>query len=130
MDFSPKCVAGGAAVVVVTLITISGFSRDAPKAQNGFVPDENCFVAGPATKQFPENINHFMPDAWRFEPAWKQASDLVEAARSHPRRQRFTCILRFSAEGQPTKTGPAREPRIARARPKPSKTEGPVINRA
>ncbi|WP_271605374.1 hypothetical protein [Bradyrhizobium sp. CCBAU 11434] len=59
MDLSPNCVAGGAAVVVVTLITISGFSRDAPKAQNGFVPDQNCFVARGATKQSAENINHF-----------------------------------------------------------------------
>jgi hypothetical protein len=52
-------VAGGSAVVVVSLITISGFSRDAPKAQNGFVPGENCFVARELTKQFPENVNHF-----------------------------------------------------------------------
>jgi hypothetical protein len=59
MDPSPNCVAGGAAVVVVSLITIRGFSRDAPKAQNGFVPGENCFVACRATKQFSENINHF-----------------------------------------------------------------------
>jgi len=58
MDLSPNCVAGSAAVVV-NLITISGFFRDAPKAQNGFVPGENCFVARDATKQFPENINHF-----------------------------------------------------------------------
>ncbi|WP_426413883.1 hypothetical protein [Bradyrhizobium ganzhouense] len=57
MDLSPdgrRC-----AVVVVTLITIRGFFRDAPKAQNGFVHDENCFVARGRTKQFPENINHF-----------------------------------------------------------------------
>jgi len=52
-------VVGGAAVVVVSVITIRGFSRDAPKAQNGFVPGQNCFVAHRATKQFPENVNHF-----------------------------------------------------------------------
>jgi hypothetical protein len=46
------------AVVVVSLITISGFSRDARKAQNGFVPGENCFVGRDTTKQFQENINH------------------------------------------------------------------------
>jgi hypothetical protein len=40
MDLSPICVAGGVAVVVIVvlLITIRGFSRDAPKAENGFIP--------------------------------------------------------------------------------------------
>ncbi|MCP3399466.1 hypothetical protein [Bradyrhizobium sp. CCGB20] len=37
MVLSPNSVTGGAAVVVVKLITMGGFARDAPKAQNGFV---------------------------------------------------------------------------------------------
>jgi hypothetical protein len=48
-----------AAVVVATLITIAGFFRDAPKAKNGFIAGENCFVGPGRTKQFPENLNHF-----------------------------------------------------------------------
>ena len=59
MDHVPELRGRRCAVVVVKLITIRGFFRDAPKAQNGFVPGENCFVARELTKQFPENINHF-----------------------------------------------------------------------
>jgi hypothetical protein len=59
MDLSPNLRGRRCAVVVVTLITIRGFSRDALKAENGFVAGENCFVARGATKQFPENTNHF-----------------------------------------------------------------------
>jgi hypothetical protein len=33
------------AVVVVVLITIRRFRRSAPKAENGFVAQENCFIA-------------------------------------------------------------------------------------
>jgi hypothetical protein len=33
------------AVVVVSLITIRCFRMPAPKAENGFVAGENCFVA-------------------------------------------------------------------------------------
>ncbi|MBR0687067.1 hypothetical protein JQ612_01165 [Bradyrhizobium manausense] len=45
------------------LITIRGFSRDALKAENGFIAGENCFVARGATTQFSENINDFRRDA-------------------------------------------------------------------
>jgi hypothetical protein len=37
MDLSPGSVAGGSAVVVVAVITMRGFFRDAPKAENGFI---------------------------------------------------------------------------------------------
>jgi hypothetical protein len=35
--------------VVVKLITMRGFARDAPKAQNGFILRKNCFVGSKAT---------------------------------------------------------------------------------
>ncbi len=47
------------AVVVVKLITMGGFARDAPKAENGFIFRENCFVLPETTKHSPENPNHF-----------------------------------------------------------------------
>ncbi|MGL9618024.1 hypothetical protein QRQ56_08495 [Bradyrhizobium sp. U531] len=42
---------------------MGGFARDAPKAQNGFILRENCFVRAGATTQFPEMANHFNPVA-------------------------------------------------------------------
>jgi hypothetical protein len=39
----------------------------APQAGNGFVGAENCFVAGGATKQFPENFNDFSR-LWSIQP--------------------------------------------------------------
>ena len=58
---------GRRCAVVVKLITISGFPRDALKAENGFVPGENCFVGYDTTKQFREKSNHFREDAWQLE---------------------------------------------------------------
>jgi hypothetical protein len=43
----------------VQLITKRCFRTFAPKAGNGFVAPENCFVAGGRTKQFLEKINDF-----------------------------------------------------------------------
>ncbi|MDA9431034.1 hypothetical protein XH88_04355 [Bradyrhizobium sp. CCBAU 51627] len=63
MDMSFELGGRRCAVVVVMLITISGFVRDALKAENGFVPGENCFVGRDTTKQFRENFNHFRWDA-------------------------------------------------------------------
>jgi len=38
---------------------MGGFARDAPKAQNGFILRENCFVGSDATTQFSKTANHF-----------------------------------------------------------------------
>ncbi|RTE91452.1 hypothetical protein D6B98_18655 [Bradyrhizobium sp. LVM 105] len=59
MVWSPNSVAGGAPFVVVELITMGGFARDAPKAQNGFILRENCFVGSEATTQFSKSANYF-----------------------------------------------------------------------
>jgi hypothetical protein len=47
------------AVFVAELITIRGFRTSAPKAGNGFVAQENCFVATMMTKQFFEKLSDF-----------------------------------------------------------------------
>jgi hypothetical protein len=54
---SPVWAAGAARRFVARLIAIRCFRMSAPKAGNGFVTQENCFVAGHATKQLPDNPN-------------------------------------------------------------------------
>ena len=47
------------AVLVGKLIPIRCFRMSAPKAGNGFVIQEKCFVDGQATKHLSENFNKF-----------------------------------------------------------------------
>jgi hypothetical protein len=47
------------AVFAAELITIRCFRTSAPKAGNGFVAQENCFVATRMTKQFFEKFSDF-----------------------------------------------------------------------
>jgi hypothetical protein len=47
------------AVFVVRSITIRCFRMSAPKAENGFVGQENCFVGRGPTKQSFEKFNDF-----------------------------------------------------------------------
>ncbi|WP_129590821.1 hypothetical protein [Bradyrhizobium shewense] len=80
MVLSPNSVAGGAPFVVVKLITMGGFARDAPKAQNGFILRENCFVRPETTTQFSEKTNHFR----RVSPQLKVACQVPHACANTP----------------------------------------------
>ncbi|MBR0813239.1 hypothetical protein JQ544_17020 [Bradyrhizobium diazoefficiens] len=84
MVLSPNSVAGGAPFVVVKLITMGGFARDAPNAQNGFFLRENCFVRSEPTTQFSENTNHFR----KVSPEIKVACQVPALVREHTRRSR------------------------------------------
>ncbi|WP_375304172.1 hypothetical protein WI560_17365 [Bradyrhizobium sp. A11] len=93
MVSSPNSVAGGAPFVVVKLITMGGFARDAPKAQNGFILPENCFVGSEATTQFSKTANHFRQVA----PELKAACQVPHSAHERVlRRRRHDPALRAS----------------------------------
>ncbi|WP_141935917.1 hypothetical protein [Bradyrhizobium sp. UNPA324] len=93
MILSPSAVAGGAPFVVLKLITMGGFARDAPKAQNGFILRKNCFVRFGTTTQFSETANHFSGVA----PQLKAARQVPDPLRKRTlRRRRHGPALRAS----------------------------------
>jgi hypothetical protein len=56
-------VAGSSRRLVGHVITVGCFRTSAPKTENGFVAQENCFVGLGWTKQWPEKFNEFSHDA-------------------------------------------------------------------
>ena len=58
IELSPRPVIGRPRLLV-SLITKGCFRISAPKAENGFVGEENCFVAAAATKHGDEKPNDF-----------------------------------------------------------------------
>ncbi|WP_407183525.1 hypothetical protein [Bradyrhizobium centrosematis] len=61
---------------------MSGFARDARKAQNGFILRENCFVRSGTTTQFPKIANHFRSVAQEFKVGWQVPVPLRKRVRA------------------------------------------------
>ncbi len=117
MVLSPNSVAGGAAVVVVKLITMGGFARDAPKAENGFVVRENCFVALGRDETFGGKAQSFQMGRARAQSGLASSRSGLEAgcARQRVMLSAFHtshAFYVFLLKRAPTKAGPVEPGRV------------------